>query len=190
MTGRLPRPRPGELDPARREVYAAITTGRRSAGPQSFPLVDGLGRLEGPYNAFLLQPRLGLAVQDLGSAIRYETSLSGRIREIAILLVAVHEDSSFEWFAHRAVGQAVGLTEAELDAVRGGGSLGRDRAERTVVELVRGLLSAGDLSDAEYSAAVEVLGETSLFEILSLVGYYRLLALQLRVFRVSPPEEG
>lgn len=190
MTGRLDRPRPEELDPARREVYDAITTGRRSAGRQVFPLVDELGRLEGPFNAFLLQPRIGLALQDLGSAIRYETSLSGRIREIAILLVAAHEDSPFEWFAHAAVGRHAGLAEEELEAIRAGGFRGRDEVEHAAAELVGRLLTAGDLSNVEYSTAVEALGEAALFEILSLVGYYRLLALQLRVFRVSPPEEG
>lgn len=190
MTGRLDRPRPEELDPARREVYDAITTGRRSAGRQVFPLVDELGRLEGPFNAFLLQPRIGLALQDLGSAIRYETSLSGRIREIAILLVAAHEDSPFEWFAHAAAGRLAGLTEEELEAIRAGGFRGRDEVEHAAAELVGRLLTAGDLSNVEYSTAVEGLGEAALFEILSLVGYYRLLALQLRVFRVSPPEEG
>ena len=48
---------------------------------------------------------------------------------------------------------------------------------------------AGDLDDAEYAEAVGHLGPSGLFELLTLVGYYATLALQLRVFRVPAPED-
>ena len=41
---------------------------------------------------------------------------------------------------------------------------------------------------AAYAAAVETLGLPQLFELLTLVGYYDTLALQLRVFRVPAPD--
>ena len=186
---RLGKLAPGSLDDAQRRVYDAIAGGRRAQGPQLFRLVDADGGLEGPFNAFLLQPRLGHALQALGSAVRYETSLSDRARELAILVVAVEHDSAFEWYAHAAVGRHLGLTEAELDAVR-------DRrfdalpsgSERVVAETTRALATRGDLDDAEYQRAVTAVGPEGLFELLTLVGYYAMLALQLRVFRVGPPE--
>ena len=46
----------------------------------------------------------------------------------------------------------------------------------------------GDLDDAEYREAVDHLGTAGLFELLTLVGYYATLALQLRVFRVPAPD--
>nr|BFE70573.1 hypothetical protein GCM10020092_038740 [Actinoplanes digitatis] len=73
-------------------------------GPQLFRLVGADGGLEGPFNAFLLQPRLGLALQALGAAVRYETGLADRAREIAILVVSAASDSAFERYAHEAVG--------------------------------------------------------------------------------------
>jgi len=42
----------------------------------------------------------------------------------------------------------------------------------------------GDLDDAEYRQVIEHVGPGGLFELLTLVGYYVTLALQLRVFRV------
>ena len=45
----------------------------------------------------------------------------------------------------------------------------------------------GDLDDGAYAEAVEQLGAAGLFELLTLVGYYATLALQLRVFRVVRP---
>jgi len=189
MSTRLPKLPPESLDDAQRTVYDAIAGGRRAQGTQLFRLVDADGGLEGPFNAFLLQPRLGHALQALGSAVRYETGLPDRARELAILVVAVEHDSDFEWYAHAAVGRHLGLTAAELDAVR-------ERRfdelpteyERVVAATTHALATGGDLDDDRYRRAVAELGRPGLFELLTLVGYYATLALQLRVFRVGTPE--
>jgi 4-carboxymuconolactone decarboxylase len=175
------------LDPERRELYDAIAGGPRSQGPQLFRLVDDDGALEGPFNAFLLQPQLGHALQAVGSAVRYQTALPDRAREIAILVVAVHWDSDFEWYAHEAIGRHVGLTDDELSAIRSGADDVLPEAERLLARTTRLLAADGDLDDAAYGEAVALLGEAGLFELLTLVGYYATLALQLRVFRVTAP---
>jgi 4-carboxymuconolactone decarboxylase len=186
---RLTKLDPATLDDEQRDVYDAVAGGPRAAGPQLFRLVDAAGGLEGPFNAFLLQPRLGLALQAVGSAVRYETSLPDRAREIAILVVAVHRDSAFEWHAHEAVGRHVGLTDGELEALRHHDyDTLVDDAERLLARTAHQLLETGDLDDETYAAAVETIGQAQLFELLTLVGYYDTLALQLRVFRVGTPD--
>ena len=50
------------------------------------------------------------------------------------------------------------------------------------------LTARGDLDDEEYAGAVAALGLPMVFELLTLVGYYATLALQLRVFRVAAPD--
>jgi 4-carboxymuconolactone decarboxylase len=211
---RIPKLDPSALDDDQRSLYDAIAGGRRAQGPQLFRLADAEGRLEGPFNAFLLQPRLGSALQALGSAVRYDTGLDDRCREIAILVVAAHWQSDFEWYAHEAVGRSAGLGDAELAAVRNLSlgdaelavvqDLGLGAAELTAVRDGRpaalagrqavvartaaALVARGDLDDAEYREAVESLGAPGLFELLTLVGYYATLALQLRVFRVPSPD--
>jgi 4-carboxymuconolactone decarboxylase len=185
---RIPRLTPSALDDEQRALYDAITGGRRAQGPQVFRLADPEGRLEGPFNAFLLQPRLGSALQALGSSVRYDTGLGDRCREIAILVVAAHWRSGFEWYAHEAVARSVGLTEAELAAIRDGRYTELAGREALVARTAAALLTRGDLEDAEYREAVEHLGPAGLFELLTLVGYYATLALQLRVFRVPAPD--
>ena len=187
------RPRLGKLSPEsldgdQRAVYEAIAGGRRAQGPQLFRLADDRGGLEGPFNAFLLQPRLGGPLQALGSAVRYQTSLSDRAREIAILIVSVHWRSAFEWYAHQAVGRHVGLTDEELSGLREGRVEALPADERVVARTTLLLAADGDLDDSAYDAAVDALGEDGLFELLTLVGYYGALALQLRVFRVPVPD--
>jgi 4-carboxymuconolactone decarboxylase len=185
---RIPKLEPSSLDDEQRSLYDAIAGGRRAQGPQLFQLTDGEGRLEGPFNALLLQPRLGSALQALGSAVRYDTGLDDRCREIAILVVAAHWRSDFERYAHEAVGRSVGLGDAELAAVRDGRHAALDGREAVVAGTAAALAVRGDLDDAEYREAVDHLGPAGLFELLTLVGYYATLALQLRVFRVPAPD--
>ena len=186
---RLPRFEPPALDAEQRALYDAIAGGRRAQGPQLFRLADADGRLEGPFNAFLLQPRLGSALQALGASVRYDTGLDDRCREIAILVVAAHWRSDFEWHAHAAVGRAAGLGDAELAALREGRHAELAGRESVVARTAAALVTRGDLDDAGYGAAVSHLGPAGLFELLTLVGYYATLALQLRVFRVPAPED-
>lgn len=182
---------PADLDAEQRVVYESITGGPRASGPRYFPLSDAEGRLHGPFDAMLRSPRVGGALQDLGSALRYGTELPARLREMVILAVAAAEDSAFERFAHEAVGRGVGLTGEELAAIRDGRDLppGRgDGVERLALQAARSLLESGDLDDRGYAALLDALGERGVFELITLVGYYRTLALQLRVFRVPLPE--
>jgi 4-carboxymuconolactone decarboxylase len=198
-SARIPKLDPSALDGDQRSLYDSIAGGRRAQGPQLFRLADAEGRLEGPFNAFLLQPRLGSALQTLGASVRYDTGLDDRCREIAILVVAAHWRSDFEQYAHEAVARSVGLTDADLAAIRDGRYTDPDAArdgrytvltghEAVVARTVAALAARGDLDDAEYRQAVEAVGTAGLFELLTLVGYYATLALQLRVFRVPAPE--
>ena len=188
MTARLAGLLPGELDEQQSEVYRTITAGPRATGPQAFTLVDEEGRLRGPFNAMLLSPPVGLAVQAVGAAVRYQSVLTDRVREMAILVVAAHWGSAFEWAAHEALGRTHGLTEPELDALRVGGLPNLpDAAERTALLATAALTRTGTLSDGEYYDTVAAWGERGLFELTTLVGYYALLALQLRVFAGEGP---
>jgi alkylhydroperoxidase family enzyme len=185
---RIPKLAPSALDAEQRSLYDAIAGGRRAQGPQLFRLTDEAGRLEGPFNAFLLQPRLGAALQALGSSVRYDTGLDARCREIAILTVAAHWHSDFEWYAHEAVARAAGLTTPELAAIRAASPDVLPAREAVVARTTTALLTRGDLTDPEYRTATDHLGPDGLFELLTLVGYYVTLALQLRVFRVPAPD--
>jgi 4-carboxymuconolactone decarboxylase len=180
---------PSKLSPGQRALYDEIAGGPRAAGPQLFALTDGAGGLTGPFNAMLYAPGVGHALQALGAAVRYRSELSDRVREIAILAVAVAWECDFEIYAHEAIARAAGVTEAEVKSLRMGGELLlTDDLERASLAVVRALLLRADLDDAEYRAARDRLGESGLVELSTLVGYYTMLALQLRVFRVAAPE--
>ncbi|KAB8197333.1 carboxymuconolactone decarboxylase family protein [Nonomuraea phyllanthi] len=173
---RLRRTPPDDLAHDARALYEKIT-----AGPRGRFMVDPDGGLAGPFNAMLLSPPVGDPLQELGAAVRYRSSLSDRARELAVLVVAGHENSAFERQAHEPIARELGFTGDQLKALRDGEPLALDDpAERAVLAVTRALVARKDLDDAEYAA----LGERELFELTTLVGYYTTLALQLRVFRV------
>jgi 4-carboxymuconolactone decarboxylase len=180
---RQPGLRPEELDPAQQQLYDAITRGPRSDGP--FPLVDESGVLQGPFGGFLLSPAVGEALQQLGAAIRYRTTLTPRMRELAILVVAAHHGSPFERHAHEAVGRAAGLTEQEMSAVAERRHVPLDDAhEAAALELTQAMLE-GDVDDSLWERCAPRLGVPAVFELIALVGYYSTLALQMRVLRTD-----
>lgn len=182
---------------SRRAANEPENTGNTDLGPAAgrprpaLRWMDEEGRLLGPFNAMLYSPPVGLPLQELGAALRFRTAFTPRERELATLAVAGHQRSDYEWYAHERIGRGAGLTEDELDALRAGRRPAlADPRERVVYEVARTLTTAGDLDDARYEEAVAALGRPLVVELVTLVGYYAALALQLRVFRVGlPPGE-
>ncbi|MGW2651552.1 carboxymuconolactone decarboxylase family protein [Streptomyces sp. NPDC001393] len=153
-------------------------------------MVDGRGALTGPFGVMLHVPEIGLTLQELGAAIRYRTSLSPRVRELAILSVAAATSCAFEAYAHERVGRAAGLTEQELESLARGTFAAADPVEDAAYRLCE-LLNQDrfPVDEPEFRDLRTALGETSLIELVVLVGYYRTLAQLLNLFDVGVPQE-
>jgi 4-carboxymuconolactone decarboxylase len=103
-----------------------------------------------------------------------------------MLLHAFHRDNPFELYARRRA--AAGLTDTEIDGLATHTvPTFRSDEERLVFTTTLAILDRATLDDAEYAAAVAVLGERTLFELVALLGYYDLVATQLSVFGVESP---
>ncbi|WP_417563918.1 carboxymuconolactone decarboxylase family protein [Microbacterium sp.] len=175
---------PAALTDEQRTLYQRITGGPRANGPQHFALTAPDGSLRGPFDAFLLSPQVGDALQQVGAAIRYRTGLPDRARELAILLVAAHWGSAFERESHVAIARSLGVNDVELAALEERDVTAFTGVENLVARTVLALLG-GDLDDELWAEASRELGAQVVFELTALVGYYSTLALQLRVFRVD-----
>jgi 4-carboxymuconolactone decarboxylase len=175
------------MTPEQVGLYREILSGPRGQGPRAIQLATGAGGLAGPFNAMLYAPEIGHALQELGAAIRFRTKLTPRVREMAILVVAQSWDSAYERFSHEPIGREAGLTEPEIEALRAGTDPGfADEHERIAYQVIRSLTGPADLDDQQYEVAAATLGERTMVELSTLVGYYATLALQLRIFRVAP----
>lgn len=189
MAERLRKFEPDELDAEQAALREHFTSGsERSRAPRAINLLDGAGHLIGPPNAWLLNPRLGQALQGLGFAVRHATSLPPRAQEIAILVVAQRTGSAFEQYAHRTAARQAGLAAADVDALLAARPVHfTDPVEQECHRLAGILMDRERLSDTEYGEAVGRLGEQRVFELTAIVGWYRMIALQLAAFDVRPP---
>ena len=161
-----------ELSAEQDALYDALLGGLLGDTRSAAVITDDDGKVQGPFTVMLHHPTVGHPVQDLGAVLRFRGSLSDRARELVILVVAAHWQSDFEWWAHERIGRNAGLTDAEIDALRTGAPLTVDDA----------------VDQAAYDAAQAALGDEQLVEVTSIVGYYGMLALQMRVFRIAAPE--
>jgi alkylhydroperoxidase family enzyme len=178
---------PADMTDEQRTLYDQFAAGRRAAPDSPFTLVRPDGRLQGPPAVWMLSPRFGLALQHVGGAVRFGSRLPARACEIAILLVAHHHDSPFELYAHRLAGAAAGLSPADLAALADGLlPPSASETEAAVFRTTRAVLAHGTLTGEEFTSAAGVLGEAALFELVTIVGWYTMVAWQLAVFDVRP----
>jgi 4-carboxymuconolactone decarboxylase len=177
---RLESLRPEAMTEAQRALYEALLRGKRGSG-----LTAADGSLIGPFNAMLRNPHVGNRVQSLGEALRFETSLSRRVIEIATLVVGAHWRAQFEWWAHERLARQAGLSEAVIAAIKRGERPALDDAsEATAYSVASEMYRTQRLSDATYARAVEHFGQAGVFELLALIGYYTLVSLILNGFDV------
>ncbi|MCX6497242.1 MAG: carboxymuconolactone decarboxylase family protein [Arthrobacter sp.] len=185
---RVPLRPPGELDDGQLALYNRIVGGPRQSQAGQIPIVDRSGALLGPFGLMTIAPEIGDAIQAVGAALRFASSLEDLVREAAILLVATRHSCEFEWYAHAGAARAAGLDDGQLAAL---GELripqGLQPAQRAALGVMLALLEDQSLGDAQYHDAVDILGERQLAELVWLCGYYSQLALALAVFRPPMP---
>lgn len=173
-------PTRNELDPDQAALYDLIVAGPRGRDSGTIPLVDDDGRLLGPFGLMTIVPAIGHAVQDLGAAIRFRGRLTPRQRELAILTVAAHHRSEFEWFAHERAARDAGLGPTQLTALKAGGEpAGLDAEEILLTRAVRTLLRCPPPGDPEWRRVRSSLSRETLAELTWLCGYYSMLAVSM-----------
>lgn len=178
---------PEEMSAEQRAMYDDIVNGPRSQGRRS-PFINDEGRLQGPFGMWNVAPNVGDAVQNVGVAVRYNTSLNDRLREIGILAVGAAFQANYEWYAHAPLAVKAGVAEAQLATLKAGDmpdGLGED--EQLAVQLARELVFDRTASEATMTAVIACLGEPATVELVVLIGYYSLLCMTLNAFDVEVP---
>src|SRR4051794_41203590 len=103
-----------KMTPAQRAVADNIMSGPRKG-------------LAGPFNAWLRSPELADRLQKVGEYIRFGTSLPKRLNEFAILITARAWNAQYEWYAHRPLAIAAGLSEDVVAVLAAGRRPGRSQ---------------------------------------------------------------
>jgi 4-carboxymuconolactone decarboxylase len=147
------------------------------------------GGMVGPFNVALRSPEMGDLAQRLGAQLRFHSSLSNKLDEFAIIMVARFWSAQFEWAAHHRAAVAAGLSPAIIDAVAVGKrppSMQPD--EEVLYNYANELLQTRQVSDANFKAAVDKFGERGVVDLTGLMGYYCWVAMMLDIDRYPVPE--
>jgi 4-carboxymuconolactone decarboxylase len=149
----------------------------------------GIGFSGGPWQAFIRSPELMTHTQRMGEYLRYRCPISGKLSELAILLVAREWTQDYEFGAHRKHGLKAGISQATVDAItEGRRPEGLPQDEQVVWDFVTEIQRAKRVSDTTYARALEMFGEQGVVDLAGIVGYYSHLALVMNVTRIAPPE--
>jgi 4-carboxymuconolactone decarboxylase len=146
------------------------------------------GSFNGPFNLWLYSPKVSRMVNQLGNELRAAGRLTNRMTELTILLVAGMDHCEYMWSAHVRAGHNAGVSAPEINAIFHGWPITmEDPVEQVVFNCARTLVTVGDLDDVEYSQAERAIGHAGIVDLTTLIGLYRLISLQVRLFRVGMP---
>ena len=101
---RISLPTPEQMNEDQLRVFNKMISGPR-------------GKVQGPIRAAIHNAELADRWQALGALLRYNTSLTPRLSEIAILVTAKASQSPFEWYAHRIEAEKIGLEKDIIEDI-------------------------------------------------------------------------
>lgn len=173
---RIALPDPTQLTPAQAEAYQRIASGPR-------------GKVEGPLAIWLHSPELANRAQLLGEFTRYRTSFPPRLSEFAILVVARHWTSHFEWAIHAPIAAEAGVSASVIEAIRNDVTPQFEDEEQAAIHAyVTELLQSGKTSDSTLRAVRSLFGDQATVELAAIVGYYSLCAFTLALAEPELPD--
>jgi 4-carboxymuconolactone decarboxylase len=175
---RLPILNEGQLTPAQRALLQSIRSGPRGSSTT----------IRGPFAVFLHAPAFGELAQQLGGHCRFNTGVSPRLSEFAILVTARLWRAQYEWFAHVPQAERAGVKPQTIrDLHKGRVPKAAPKDERAIYDFIQELYKTRRVSDKTFARVHALLGDAATVEFVGILGYYVLISMILNVFRMSPP---
>ena len=160
--------------------------------PDDTSLLSGDDRLLAglpPLNIFRMlchAPHTLKPFVSLGTAFMIQGKLDPVTRECVILRVGYLSEAGYETAQHEAIGLAVGMTPALIDAVKAGpAAAGLTEEQRIALRFTDHLTANPRPSDDELSPVRAHFGPGGLQELVLLIGYYMMVCRFLETFGVD-----
>ena len=148
------------------------------------------GPVGGPYYAYIRNPRLMEASQEMGNTLR-ESPLSGVERQIAVLTAVRFWNAKYPWHAQVRGSLAAGVSQETVDAInhRKPVKLANPR-EQMAHDLAKELLEKKSLSEATYKAAEKLFSEEEMVALIAVTGQFSMVSCTANAYDVTPPADG
>jgi 4-carboxymuconolactone decarboxylase len=167
---------PGEMNADQKQTYDEAIAGKRGSAPA-------------PMLAWLNSPEMARHATRLGEQLRFNTKFPPKLSEIAILVTARHWTAHYEWFAHKRLALKGGLDAKIIDDIRDRRTPSfDDPTAQMIYDVAKSLHEGHGLAQPLYDAAIKLLGERGLVEIIGLCGYYTMVSMTLNTFEFGLPE--
>ena len=176
---RLPLPKRDDFDDYGKKIYDSA-------------LVRSLRGLRGPGGIRLYSPKLAELSTALNRYLRFEAGISGRIRELAILVVAREMDNQFEWAAHEPEALKEGLPKEVVDIIKYRKGVEKvQETEAVIIQFGREMFGQRKVNSETFARALKIFGRKGLVNLLSLMGNYAEVAALLCAFdmQLHPDEK-
>lgn len=153
--------------------------------------VEGRGYdLRGPWVPLLRSPEMLLRAKGMSDYLRFNSPLPDRLKEMMILIAAREWTQQYVWNSHYPAALKAGLRREVADAIADGRRpAGMAEDEDAAFDLATEILRMKRVTDATYARAVDKFGEPGVIDLLSIVGYYNLLAIVMNTTR-TPLAQG
>ena len=173
-----PRIRPGtpaEIGRVNTLITRAIGRASRTDRPPN--LFTTLARRRGLFRGWLM---FAGRLMPGGTLPREDT-------ELVILRVAHNCRCEYEWRHHERLGEAAGLSRADVERTRGGrGAPEWSERQRALLWAADELHERRELSDEAWAELSRHLAEPELIELCLLIGHYEMLAMTINSLRIEP----
>lgn len=143
------------------------------------------GRIGNLYRSLLHSGPLAVGWAELGTAVRFRSSLDDRLRELIICQVVAMTQTVYEWNVHAPLALAAGVTQAQLDALPDW----RDEpsftdSDRAVLSLTTAVV-AHTVTDQEMDAVKGHFSTSETVEITVTASYYVAVSRVLQAFGLA-----
>ena len=155
-----------------KQVYKDIENGPR-------------GRVAGPLRIWMRNPELAENAQALGQYARFDSSLSPKLSELAILITARYWSAQFEWVHHVPSAREAQISEDIISAISyAKRPIFGDASMQTVFDYCAELHRDKEISDDTYKSAISKLGTAGVIDLTAICGYYTLISMTIKAFRI------
>lgn len=131
-------------------------------------------------------PTVAKEFSRFGGAILFNSTMDAKLRELAIIRVGLLAGAPYEVQQHDAIGLQVGLSAAQIEAIRTGPEhdiWGADEA--LVLRYTDEIVTDVKASDATFKAMVERFGTEQVVEYTLTIGFYMMVSRFLETMEVD-----
>lgn len=138
------------------------------------------------YRMIMHSPAVAPSFLAMSDALRHETTLPGRWRELAVLRVGHLYGADYEVHHHERLARSVGLSESAIAATHHGvNTKALTSQEQLILRLSDQLVLEHSLTDESREKALAVMTINQLADLVLTVGYYQLVCNFLNTFGVT-----